>query len=245
MTSPFIGVTTTRFPNKADLPMVGATQAYVYSVMRAGGIPLMIPPGLSREQIDALMSRLQGVLLTGGGDIDPQRFNGEPNDSISDIDAERDELEIQLVQQASKSGLPFFGICRGHQVVNVALGGTLYTDIAAQIPQAQKHDFYPNIPRTYMAHNIHAEPGSLLYEILGVKTVFVNSLHHQAVKDIAPGLKATAYSHDGLIEGLELEGHPFGLAVQWHPEWLQNHSPMQALFKTFIKAAAERRVDPA
>jgi putative glutamine amidotransferase len=237
MMTPLIGITCNRDAPENGVHQNNLSQAYVRAVFRAGGLPVLIPVGLPAEQCPALYERLDGLLLSGGGDIAPQRFDGQPHPRINGIDLERDEIEIGLVRLAAENGWPFLGICRGIQVINVALGGGLYTDVAAQLPGALRHDWYPDIPRDYPAHAVTLESGTVLEKILDQRQVQVNSLHHQGVDRAAPGLRANAYAPDGLIEGVELDGHPFGVGVQWHPEWLVDAAPMQALFRAFIQAA--------
>ncbi len=235
--APVIGVTTGRIPTQTPLPYVGANEAYLRAVRRAGGLPLLLPVGNQPDELDALLSRLDGLLFTGGGDIDPAFFNGLSNPKIYDIDRPRDEQEIALIRRAAESGLPFLGICRGTQVFNVALGGTLYTDIADQKPGALKHDWFPGHPREYLAHPVQAQPGSLLSRLLGSQAAQVNSLHHQGIDQLSPSLQATAYAPDGMVEAVELPGHPFALGVQWHPEWLPDDPAMRGLFAGLIQAA--------
>jgi len=238
MQKPVIGLTTFHTaPPQGHYTYISLTEAYVQAVLTAGGVPLLIPIGLAREDLAQLRPLLSGVLLTGGGDIDPQRYNGALDATVKDIDPARDQIEIDLTLQAIETGLPFLGICRGLQLVNIALGGTLYTDIATQHPGRTRHNFIPDYPRDMIAHSVAITPGSRLRAILADDTVQVNSLHHQAVRDLAPGLVASSFSPDGVLESFELPGHPFGLAVQWHPEWLQAQAPMRALFRSFILAA--------
>jgi putative glutamine amidotransferase len=156
---------------------------------------------------------------------------------VGELDPERDTLEIPLLRFVVAQEKPFLGICRGLQVTNVALGGTLYTHIEDQYPGALKHDWYPDIPRDTLAHPVRVEEGSRMAEILGEPLLQVNSLHHQGIKDLAPTLKAAAYAPDGMIEAVEMPGHRFGLAVQWHPEWLTDQEPMRKLFRAFVQAA--------
>jgi len=240
MPLPLIGLTTSRFNSSAGIPMVGTTEPYVQSVLAAGGIPILIPTGLALDQVTALADVLNGIIFTGGGDISISRYNGRPHERVSEVDELRDELEINLAQLAAGSAKPFLGICRGAQVVNVALGGSLYSDIADHFGKSVRHDYYPIMRRDYLAHPVGLQPGSRLAQIMGSEQVEVNSLHHQAVQDVARGLTASGRSPDGLVEGLELEGHPFGIAVQWHPEWLQAHQPMRDLFKAFVAAAGSQ-----
>jgi putative glutamine amidotransferase len=137
--------------------------------------------------------------------------------------------------------MPVFGICRGLQVINVALGGTLYEDLDDQFPNALKHDYYDDQPRDYLAHTIRVETDSRLARILGSSSTEVNSLHHQGIRRLAPSLRASAFAPDGLIEATELLEYPFGLAVQWHPECLQAYAPMRHLFQAFVDAANNYR----
>ena len=144
------------------------------------------------------------------------------------------------MREAVRQGVPFLGICPGLQLINVGLGGTLYADIAAQRPGALRHDYYPDYPRDYLAHAVEIRTGSRLAGILGDARVEVNSLHHQGIDRLAPGLTSVASAPDEIVEAVELPEHRFGLAVQWHPEWLGEHAPMRALFQDFVRAAEGR-----
>jgi putative glutamine amidotransferase len=237
MSTPIIGLTTYNGVNKHGHPIVALMQQYINAILEAGGIPILIPSGINSESVKSLIKRLDGILFTGGGDIAIDRFDGVPHLRVEGVDPDRDSVEITLVQASVESGKPFFGICRGFQMVNVALGGTLYTHIEDQRPGAIKHDYDPNSQRQFLAHSIRLEKSSSLADILGESEMTVNSLHHQGAKDIAPMLKPTAYAPDGLVEGLELVGHPFAVAVQWHPEWLLDQEVSKRLFKAFIEAA--------
>ena len=239
MSNPVIGLTAYNGENKNGHPIVALMEQYIVAISEAGGIPVLIPPGGTGHAITALFDRLDGILLTGGGDIAIERFNGEPHPTVEGVDPERDTLEIALTQAAANSGKPFFGICRGFQVVNVALGGTLYTHIQDQYPGAIKHDYDSGLQREFLAHTIKVEMGSALAGILEETGLNVNSLHHQGAKDLAPSLKPVAYAPDGLVEGLELPGHPFGMAVQWHPEWLLDQPATRRLFGAFVEAAGK------
>jgi putative glutamine amidotransferase len=238
MTPPLIGITTSHFTTTTPLLADGVNEAYIKAVQRAGGLPVLIPLVLTEVQLDDLASRLDGLLFTGGGDIDPARYDGLAHVAVYDIDQPRDDTEIYLVQRASRTGQPFLGICRGIQVINVALGGSLYSHIADQKADALKHDYYPGYPRGHHAHPVQVSADSRLAQILGTAQVEVNSLHHQGLENIAPSLKVTAYAPDQLVEAVELAGHPFGLGVQWHPEWLQEAPEMRALFSALVGAAA-------
>jgi putative glutamine amidotransferase len=234
MTSPLIGITTTHIKNQSPLPTSGISEAYIRSVRDAGGIPLLIPSGLEGQDLDLLRQRLDGILFTGGGDIDPAYFNGRPHARVYGIIPERDQTEIALVRLAAESRWPFMGICRGIQVINVALGGSLYTHIEGQLPGALKHD---RTRRSLLVHSVEVQPETRLARILGKTSVQTNSLHHQGISQVAPPLSVTGRASDGLVEAVELPGNPFGLAVQWHPEWLPEMEEMRHLFEAFVQAA--------
>jgi len=240
MPSPIIGVTAGRELNRLQVEQHALYEKYTQAIQMAGGIPVIIPTGLEDGAVIDLFQKLDGLLLTGGGDIDPVIFNGEPHPNVYGIDHQRDFLEIELVRLASHSGKPFLGICRGSQVINVALGGTLFTDIAAQLPDSERHDYYPNIPRNKIAHKLNIDGSSLLSKLTGGKRLAVNSLHHQGLKDIPPYLHAVAWSADELVEAVELENHPFGIGVQWHPEWLVENPGNLGIFLGLVQAAEHK-----
>jgi len=232
---PLIGITTNQSTNVYGQPTIMLMQSYVNAVIQAGGVPLLIPSLLVEDGWDAAYSRLDGILFSGGGDISLDFFPGDAHPRIDDVDLERDSIELRFVQTAASDGKPFLGICRGCQVVNVALGGTLYTHIPDQLPDALDHD-YPGNKRTVLVHEVKIEEGTRTAEIYGEPIIKVNSLHHQGLKDIAPSLRIAGHSPDGLVEAIELPDHPFGLAVQWHPEWLTNQESTRNLFRKFVEA---------
>jgi len=240
MSIPIIGITTRKDLTPAGLPAVMVLQAYVNAIVQAGGAPVLIPSDLPEFGWNELGKRLDGILFTGGGDIAVERFAGTPHPKVGGVDEARDAIELALARSAAESGTPFLGICRGLQVVNVALGGTLYTDILDQAPGALNHSYEnPEVfkERTQLVHPVDIQPNSLAAKILGEPSLQVNSLHHQGVKDLASSLRASAFAPDGIIEAVELPGHPFGVAVQWHPEWLTDQAETLRLFKAFVEAA--------
>jgi putative glutamine amidotransferase len=241
MTQPLIGVTATRIHNHAGNPVMAVNEAYTRAVARAGATPLIISLGLPEDVLLELLARLDGVLFSGGGDVETSRYHGVDHPRVGGVDPDRDRVEVVLTEQVVRRGLPFLGICRGIQVINVALGGTLYSDIADQHAGALRHDCSPDFPRDYPAHEVMVTSGSRLAEILGATRVATNSLHHQAVRELAPGLSVVAHAPDGIVEAFEIPDHPFGLAVQWHPEWMPDSLPMQALFRAFSAAASRAR----
>lgn len=243
MPIPIIGITTRKDLTPAGLPAVMVLQVYIHAIVQAGGVPVLIPSDLTEAGWNELRTRLDGILFTGGGDIAVERFAGLPHPKVGGVDEARDEIELGLARSAAESGTPFLGICRGLQVINVALGGTLYTDILDQAPGALNHSYEnPEVfkERTQLVHPVDIQPDSLAGKILGGSLLQVNSLHHQGIKELAPGLRASAFAPDGIIEAVELPGHPFGLAVQWHPEWLTDQSATLRLFKAFVEAASAR-----
>jgi len=237
---PLIGLTSSLTRNNSGATVCQVGQAYVTAIQKAGGIPVMIPLGSGTDSLKALLLRLDGLLFTGGGDIDPQHFNGEPHAKVYGISPERDALEFFLIEAALVAGKPLLAICRGIQVLNVACGGSLYTHIQDQIEQSLKHDWFPKFPRDKLAHTVSLVCESKLQEIFGDADIRVNSLHHQGISQVGQGLKATAFAPDGLVEGLEVEGADFALGVQWHPECLPEDVGMQNLFKAFVAASSQR-----
>ncbi|MEL7434330.1 MAG: gamma-glutamyl-gamma-aminobutyrate hydrolase family protein [Chloroflexota bacterium] len=212
-------------------------------IEEAGGLPVLIPSMVSLDTLRQTYERLDGVLLPGGGDIEPSRYNTEPNTKLFDVSAERDEMEISLAQWAIEDDLPVFGICRGIQVLNVAMGGSLVQDIPTQLETDLRHSITSpeEEARHKILHDVTVEPDSRLAEILGDTTVPVNSLHHQSLQSVAERAKITAHAPDGIVEGIELPDKHFVLAVQWHPEDLvANDARMNNLFTAFVQAAQAR-----
>jgi putative glutamine amidotransferase len=237
MTAPLIGITSFRQINRYQLSEIALPETYVQAISRAGGIPLIVPGGLPGEQLSEMISAVDAVLFSGGGDVETRCYGVPSTPKVNNVDPDRDRVEIRLVREAVSAGVPFLGICRGLQVINVALGGTLHRDIEDEIPGAHKHDYYPDWSRDHRAHVVELQADSTLASILGMTQPQVNSLHHQAINQVAPDLQVVANAPDGIIEGIELPGHPFGMAVQWHPECLPEHESMRALFRAFVNAA--------
>jgi putative glutamine amidotransferase len=213
-------------------------QRYSRAAAAAGGIPVMVPLIEDLPTLRALYDRLGGLLLAGGVDVDPAAYGEVRTPLTGAIDPARDRVEIQLARWALAEGKPIFGICRGLQVLNVALGGTLLQDIAAQHPGAIKHDYFPTqgYSRDHEAHHVRVTPGSRLHAALAAQEIPVNSMHHQAVADLGMGLRVTAVAADGVIEAIEAADHRFALAVQWHPESLRGDHAAR-LLAPFLAAA--------
>jgi putative glutamine amidotransferase len=233
---PLIGITSGLTQNKSGSPVCQLGQAYASAIQIAGGIPIIIPLGIDEENLDELIPRLDGILFSGGADIDPNLFGGTPHPRVYGISPERDALEIALIRKALSADKPLLAICRGIQVLNVALGGTLYTHIQDQRDQSLKHDWFPDFPRDKLAHSVRLTPGSKLHQIFGSEEIRVNSLHHQGLAELGQGLRATGFAPDDLVEGVEVEGASFAIGVQWHPECLPDDSGSQALFTAFVEA---------
>ena len=233
---PIIGITTPQGTNPDGYPTVMLLQAYVYAVMQVGGVPVLIPSMLAEQGWDVLYQRLDGILFSGGGDIASEHFGGANHPRVSGVDPLRDSVEFSLLRAVVEDGKPFLGICRGIQTVNVGLGGTLYEHLGEQFRGEVDHT-YPTTMRTHLVHEVKIEEGTRIAEVVGEPVLMVNSLHHQGLKDVAPDLRVAGYAPDGLVEAVELPDHPFGLAVQWHPEWLTDQQPTRNLFKGFVDAA--------
>jgi len=211
-------------------PSCELRSAYVNSLRQAGGMPLLVcPVALSEDYLDALLQKADGVLLTGGKDIHPRYFGEEPLEGLGEVMPLRDSFEIELARQAVLRGIPTLGICRGMQVLNVAFGGSVYQDIA-NLPREPAILHRQTNDRHHEWHQVRVVSGSLLHEIMGDSlqegSLWVNSIHHQAVNRVADGWEVSATASDGLVEAVELPGHPFALAVQWHPEELPAHLPV-------------------
>jgi len=222
-------------------PIYGNNQAYVRAIEQAGGAPVLVPLLESSESVAAICERLDGLLLTGGGDLAPALYGEERMPVCGEIEAERDAAEMEITRWALEARTPVLGVCRGMQLLNVVRGGTLYQDIVTQHPGSPRHDVIEH-GRTHLAHAIALNPSSRLAAILGTREPVVNSLHHQAVKDAGEGVEIVGWSEDGIAEALELPGVPFALAVQYHPEELYaTDEASRRLFAAFVRACAEQR----
>jgi putative glutamine amidotransferase len=222
------------------------SETYQQALMGAGGIPLALPASTSRQVIAECVRRCDGVLLTGGEDVEPHIYgNGLPRPlrktvTVTPDGGARDLRELILIDEVFRQHKPLLAICRGHQVLNVALGGTLLADIRSQKPEAQNHRRMDK--RSEVVHEVRLTAASLLAKITGAQKLGVNSTHHQAVDKIAPPLRAVARSDDGIVEGLELKPEalrsvPFLLSVQFHPERLADrYKAHRAIFSAFTRA---------
>ncbi len=240
--APLIGVPAYVLPGKSGRNThAGAPSAYLDAVIADGGIPVLLPVTLELRKIDAAMAGLDGFLLTGGSDVDPAHYKEKANGThVASILPRRDTVDLHLARRAAARDLPLLAICRGHQILNVALGGALWQDIRSQVPEAIRHDYpyrNPNL-RDPLRHIVRIEAGSKLATLLGTTRLRVNSVHHQTVKKTGRGLIVTARSLDGLIEATEMPRRRFIVSVQWHPERLLESVPaMRGLFAGLVAAA--------
>ncbi len=210
---------------------------YVDSVVRAGGLPVVLPV-LEVDDAAELLAGVHGLLLTGGGDVAPARYGAHPVPETHTVDPARDAFEIRLLSLAIEGDLPLLATCRGMQVLNVALGGSLIQHVGA----VSDHDHDRVDAWGEAVHRVKVEPDSHLADALGVTEVEVNSLHHQAVAEAAPGTRPVAWAPDGTIEAIELPGSPHVVAVQWHPELLEDVPEQQGLFRQLVELAATTAV---
>ncbi len=209
---------------------VALNTAYVHALARAGLVPVIVAPMLAPDAACAVLDRVQGLVLTGGEDVEPARYHTPPHPKLGETDALRDAVELALITGARRRRLPILAICRGIQILNVALGGTLYQDLASERPGAIDH------ADRQARHGLSVERDSLMRRTIGTAETTVNTRHHQAIRDLAPPLRATAWADDGVIEGAEPreQEEPWMLAVQWHPE----DDVEGALFRGFAEAVA-------
>jgi putative glutamine amidotransferase len=234
---PLVGMPVGAVLEYTGLPYFGLNGQYLTALKTAGADVVLLPAG--QPAAEAILERLDGVLFPGGLDVDPSYYGESPSPALGRVNADLDALEAPLATLARERGLPILGVCRGHQMVNVALGGSLYQDITADGVSSFDHWAPLERGRDYLAHTIRLAPGSHLREIAGSDEVDVNSFHHQAVKQVAPGLRVNATSPDGVIEGLE-SADGLVLTVQCHPESLVATPWARALFEAFVAAASDR-----
>ena len=233
---PVIGITT-GFSNQ----MYTLRYTCVESVRQAGGIPFILPFVTTVEEAKEFLERVDGLLLSGGADVDPAHYGEEPERALGSVDPDRDLAELLYIEAAKQSGMPMLGICRGSQILNVAFGGSLYQDIGSAVRGSIKHG--QSQPGKFPSHSITIDKSSRLYQLIGQEQVKVNSFHHQAVKDIAPGFKVTATAPDGVVEGYEGFPQYNVLAIQFHPEYFvaDNKDPLWLkIFEDLIERAKKK-----
>ncbi|MCR4436738.1 MAG: gamma-glutamyl-gamma-aminobutyrate hydrolase family protein [Clostridiales bacterium] len=230
-------------------PLIGVTPWYDYpkdtayiksgyceGVVEAGGLPVLMPFTADEDILTDVIDRLDGFLVSGGPDLDAKYYNEENMPYNGDISPERDMMELFVVKRAVEVNKPVFGICRGIQVMNVALGGSLYQDIYSQVKDRELIQHSQAAPKWYPTHDIRIEKGSKVWSSFNRDRARVNTFHHQAVKQVAPGFKVTSRSSDGIVESIELEGHIFAVGVQWHPELMWQKNPeFLNIFRSFVE----------
>lgn len=237
MRKPIIGITT----SLEEQRKLVVTRHYSDWIQEEGGLPLIIPyisTDLAQQQqiIEEYTKRLDGLLLSGGGDIDPTLFGEEPLPGLGPITPERDQLEVALAQEMLKHNRPILAICRGAQILNIAAGGDMYQDLEREYTGALlQHQ--QNAPVWHASHHIEIEKKSKLSTILKVEKAKTNSFHHQAIKQPAPYFQSVAFSRDGVIEAIESLQHDYVIGVQWHPECMPASDPIsKKLFQSFVTA---------
>lgn len=240
---PIIGITVGEVVNKKEPwepPVEGQSHTYIDAVARGGGAPIIIPLVDDQATLRQLYEQCDGILLSGGNDLSPALYSEQPSEFLGHIDQRRDRQEMMLCRWALEDEKPLLGICRGMQLLNVAQGGTLYQDIASEIPAADDHrasNYQQSF--THIAHGLRLEPSSRLAAILKSTEITTNALHHQAIKEVGGGLRASAWAEDGIIEAIELIGKEFAIGVQSHPEALEYEVEprWRQLFAAFARAA--------
>jgi putative glutamine amidotransferase len=239
---PLIGITCSREVGGAwGLYSRGHFMDYTYddysrAIHSCGGAPILIPVAQNRDSLGTVLDRSDGLLLSGGPDINPKFYREEPISGLGEIDEALDRMELEATKMAFDRDVPIFAVCRGIQVLNVALGGTLYQDIANQVRESINHT--QRADKSINTHSIKIERKTLLYDLFKTGKIWVNGKHHQAIKDLAPGLNISARASDGIIEAVEITENKFTLGVQWHPEGSWEVDPYsKRLFRAFVQAA--------
>jgi putative glutamine amidotransferase len=239
---PLIGITCSRVIGGAwGLYSLGHFMDYTFgeysqAIQYGGGAPLIIPVAQNRDTLRTILDRLDGLLLSGGPDINPRFYGEQPSAGLGDIDEDLDRMELEAAKAAFERDLPILAICRGIQILNVSQGGTLYQDIPTQVQDSINHS--QKADRKINTHLIRIEGETFLHRIFRKKEIWVNGKHHQAIKDLAPGLIVTARASDAMIEAVEHPSKKFVLGVQWHPEGLWKEDPYsKKLFRAFVQAA--------
>jgi putative glutamine amidotransferase len=230
---PLIGVTASMGEERT----VHVAQDNIDAVGNSGGVPVILPNLTEMDQIKQLSDKLDGLLVTGGGDIDPTLFSEEPHRNLGSITPERDLFETELIRFILNKDIPVLAICRGCQILNIAAGGDMYQDLYSQ-KDGDLLQHQQRAPRWHGSHFVQVREDSLLHQITAEKRFKVNSYHHQAVRHMAPSFRVSATASDGVIEAFESTAHTFVIGVEWHPENMlpKGDTPSQKLFQAFIQA---------
>ncbi len=240
MRPPLIGVTgyADRSARPPNVSVFAVAKTYIAAVSLGGGTPVIIPPYLEPDLLRGAFEGIDGLILSGGGDIHPSFFGEIDGGLLWRVDKKRDQGELALATWALEEKMPTLAICRGVQALNVAAGGTLIQDIPTEHPKALSHSSVAGRPQSKIAHVVDVESDSHLADMIGAGEVGVNSAHHQALKVIGDQLTVVARARDGIIEGVEARDHPFCIGVQWHPEVMVEDTPaMRELFAGLVKAS--------
>ena len=233
---PVIGVTPLYDVEKSSIWML---PGYMDGILQAGGVPVILPLSAEDADIERLFRVIDGLLLTGGQDVDPSLYGEERNEKCGEVYPPRDTLEKKLFQKAMSLDMPVFGICRGLQVINILMGGTLYQDLPTQFTSPNAENHRQTASRDTLTHKVTLVQSSPLYALLEAEKLPVNSFHHQGVRQLAPGLLPAAIAEDGLVEALYAPHKSFVQAVQWHPECcFETDEPSRKIFRAFINACA-------
>jgi putative glutamine amidotransferase len=210
---------------------------YYQAIVEAGGIPVLLPNVDDDDIIASYADSINGLLITGGGDIHPGYFGQEPHEKLGRISGARDNFEIKLIGLMRWKKAPLLGICRGHQVINVAFGGTLFQDLSCNPKRTKRH---ADTNQKGVYHKVMIQQNSRLFHIIGQSEIETNSSHHQVIDKLGSGLKASAYSsEDNIIEAIEHAEYPFVLGVQWHPEGIIEREHSKRIFQSFIDASRQ------
>lgn len=213
------------------------SRPYIAALVAVGAAPVIIPLELDKDTLRSIYERLDGLFLAGGGDMNPTCYGQSVYPKTEGLDLLRDDAELTIARWALEDHLPVLGVCRGVQALNVAAGGSLVQDVTDMVPHAIRHQYFPEKPRNYVAHDIQTVAGTRLAAILG-EEARVNSFHHQAVQTVASDFRVSAYAPDGVIEAIEHINGTFAVGVQWHPESLIDaDAKMMALFQAFVAQA--------
>ena len=234
---PLVGLPTLAIPPGPKPPRFGINQSYVRALVAAGCAPVLIPLIDDQDRLRAIYQRLDGIVFPGGADVAPEEYGEQPMDHLNVVEPERDRTELTLARWAFEDDLPVLGICRGQQLLNVALGGSLYQDLRHQAVTQVEHSEAHGQGRAALVHRVRLDPDSRLAQLIDETSIDVNSLHHQAVKSVASRLRVTGKSDDGVIEAVESPERRFLIAVQWHPEEIDDLPWVRRLFSGFARAA--------
>jgi putative glutamine amidotransferase len=238
LTPPLVGLPTLAIPRGDKPARFGINQTYVAALAAAGCAPILIPLLEQEDLLRTIFERLDGIVFPGGADVSPGEYAEDPMPGLNVIEADRDRTELRLARWALERDLPTLGICRGQQLLNVALGGTLFQDLRAQRVTSRDHSDADGRARSALVHQVRLEPGSRLAQLIDETSIEVNSLHHQGLNRVATALSVVGCSDDGVVEAVESSDHRFLVAVQWHPEELRELPWVQRLFQGFARAAA-------